>query len=135
VTTWDEFDKPTPAGDFPPSFKFDMMGASIAGTITEIRTFTATDGRRLPDLWIDTDEGPRSVICGPTDLLTQLLDKRPNVGDRIAIVYASQRKAGQFMQKIFDVSLKRADSSESKTEPAAAAQNATVKPKTAADLL
>jgi len=131
---WDEFHAPN-TGDFPDAFKFDTIGAAIAGTITNIRR-AEFDGKAIPELWITLDDGSeRSVLCGQANLITQLLDIRPNVGDRIAIKYDSQRKAKLGMAKLFSVALKRADGSESRTEPAAAAQNVTVAPKTAADLL
>jgi hypothetical protein len=123
---WDDFSMPN-SGDFPDAFKFDEIGAAIAGTIINIRR-AEFDGRGIPELWITTDDGDRSVLCGQANLMTQLLELRPNVGDRIAILYASTRKAKLGQAKIFDVSLKRADGTT--TEPAAAPAG-----KTAADLL
>ena len=104
---WDAFTPPG-SGDFPDPHKFDTMGSAIAGTIINIRR-AEFDGKAIPELWITTDDGDRSVLCGQANLMAQLLDLRPNVGDRIAIVYTSQRKAKLGMAKLFDVSLKRAD--------------------------
>ena len=124
---WGTFTAPG-SGDYPDrQFKFDTIGVSIAGTITNIRR-AEFDGRGVPELWLDTPDGETSVLCGQANLMTQLLDLRPNVGDRIAIVYTGQRKAKLGMAKLFDVSLKRADGSET-------IATASAPPKTAADLL
>ena len=123
---------PPGSGDYPDrQFKFDTIGVSIAGTITNIRR-AEFDGRGVPELWLDTPDGETSVLCGQANLMTQLLDLRPNVGDRIAIIYTGQRKAKLGMAKLFDVSLKRADGT---YEGAAAPPEPQAAPKTAADLL
>jgi hypothetical protein len=145
MTTTDPWSNFTPpgGGDYPDrQFKFDTIGVSIAGKITNIRRsefdkIVERDGQKVvtkqvvPELWLDTDDGETSVLCGQANLMTQLLDLRPNVGDRIAIVYTGQRKAKLGMAKLFDVSLKRSDgtveASEENTGPQAA--------KSAADLL
>jgi hypothetical protein len=124
---WDTFTAPG-GGDYPDrQFKFDTIGGSIAGTITNIRR-AEFDGRGVPELWLDTDDGETSVLCGQANLMTQLLDLRPSVGDRIAIVYTGQRKAKLGMAKIFEVALTR----DEVTGPGPVSQPAT---KSAADLL
>jgi hypothetical protein len=123
---WTDFHAPN-TGDFPEAFKFDTLGASIAGEIVNIRR-AEFDGKAIPELWINTEGGERSVLCGQANLITQLLEIRPMVGDRIAIAYTSQRKAKLGMAKLFDVAVKRAGDTTS--EPAAAPAA-----KSAADLL
>lgn len=105
MTTWDEFEPPIT--DFPPAFKWDRLGASIAGTITKIRT-AIFDDRKIPELWIETDDGEMSVLCGQANLFTQLLELKPQVGDRIAIKYVSTAKAKLGTAKIFEVAVKYA---------------------------
>jgi len=127
---WSTFTPPG-SGDYPDrQFKFDTIGVSIAGTITNIRR-AEFDGRGVPELWLDTPDGETSVLCGQANLMTQLLDLRPNVGDRIAIVYTGQRKAKLGMAKLFDVSLKRGHAVEGES----VLDDAKPAPKTAADLL
>jgi len=116
--TWDQFEAPG-SGEFPDAFKFDTIGASIAGDIVNVRK-AVFDDKAVPELWIATADGERSVLCGQANLLTQLIELKPMVGDRIAIVYASQRKAKLGMAKLFDVSLKRADGSTVDPAPAPA---------------
>lgn len=124
---WSDFHAPG-SGDYPDKqFKFDTVGVSIAGTITNVRR-AEFDGKAVPELWIMTDDGEMSVLCGQANLMTQLLEHRPLVGDRIAIVYTGQRKAKLGMAKLFDVVVKRADDMEPLNNPTVAA-------KTAADLL
>ena len=121
---WSGFNAPG-SGDFPDAFKFDTVGVSIAGEIINIRR-AEFDGKAIPELWIRTEDGERSVLCGQANLITQLLETRPMVGDRIAIAYTSQRKAKLGMAKIFDLAVKRAGDTTEAPPP---------QTKTAADLL
>jgi len=106
---WSGFNPPG-SGDFPEPHKFEQIGSSIAGEIINIRR-AEFDGKAIPELWLATADGDRSVLCGQANLMTQLLEIRPIIGDRIAIKYESQRKAKLGMAKIFSVAVKRADGS------------------------
>ena len=127
---WDAFE--APGGDYPDRrFKFDNVGDNIVGTITNIRKATFETGT-VPELWLDTADGETSVLCGQANLMAQLIDLRPGVGDRIAIVFTGTRKAKLGTAKIFDVRLVRADGTTA--EPTTEAETPT--PATsAADLL
>ena len=115
---WDDI--PAPLTDFPDKFSFAAIGDSIVGTITNVRKFTASDGKISPELWIETTDGERSIICGALNLMSQLLELRPMVGDRIAIVFTSEKAAKVGKSRFFDVSLKRADGSTVDPAPAPA---------------
>ena len=115
---WSGFNPPG-SGDFPEPHKFEQIGSSIAGEIINIRR-AEFDGKAIPELWLTTADGDRSVLCGQANLMTQLLEIRPIIGDRIAIKYESQRKAKLGMAKIFSVAVKRADGSTVDPAPAPA---------------
>lgn len=121
---WASFDAPD-TGDYPEVFKWEPVGASIVGKVTMIRS-TTFEGRVVPVMHILTEDGEeRSVFCGPTSLLTQLLDKKPQVGQRVAIKFAKTVKtSGGYTAKVFDLAV---EPSEDVTSDASA--------KTAADLL
>lgn len=109
---WDEFNSPTD-GEFPDSFKFDTVGKSIAGTISNLRvTDFGGTADKSPELWITKDDGEQlSVVATQTRLKQLLAQERPNVGDRIAIVYTGdgeRTKPGFNPPKQFDVVVKRA---------------------------
>jgi len=108
---WDSFTASNGGGDYPEPFRFSTIGASIAGTITNVRPFTY-EGKTSPDIWIETDDGERSVICSQFNLRNKLIELRPIVGDRIAIKYTGDEKMGQGKTaKKFDIAVKRADGS------------------------
>jgi hypothetical protein len=120
---WAEYETPRQAGDYPEPFKWEPVGVAIVGTITNIRK-TNFDGKDVPELYILTDDGERSVLCGQYSLLTQLLEKRPQIGDRIAIKYTAPKPlGGGKTAKVFEVAV----GDKSDAAPSA--------PKTAADLL
>jgi hypothetical protein len=125
---WETF--PTPnSGEYPDrQFKFDTVGVSIVGTITNIRKAEFEEGKPVPELWLATDEGETSVLCGQFNLMNQLLELRPMIGDRIAITFTGTAPAKKGTAKKFDVAVARAGEG----EPVVAAPSA---PKTAADLL
>jgi len=117
---WSEYSTPQ-NGDYPEVFKWEPVGAAIVGEITVIRK-TSFEGRDVPVMHITRDDGTeRSVFCGLTSLLSQLIEKKPMVGDRIAIQYVKPEKtSGGYTAKIFDVEVKRADGSTVDPAPAPA---------------
>jgi len=116
---WSGFNPPG-SGDFPEPHKFEQIGSSIAGEIINIRR-AEFDGKAIPELWLTTADGDRSVLCGQANLMTQLLEIRPIIGDRIAIQYVKPEKtSGGYTAKIFDVEVKRADGSTVDPAPAPA---------------
>lgn len=115
---WNQFKN----GDFPDRFKFDQPGQSVAGTITNIRVTDFGTGNvedRTPELWISTDAGEVSVLASQARLRVALATERPQIGDRIAIVYTGdgQAKPPKSAPKLFDVKVVRGNGD---TAPAAA---------------
>ena len=128
---WTEF-QGTSSADYPDRFKFEAVGDSISGTLTDIKVATMPDGTRIPALNIATDEGTVcSLLASQRGLQALLAEHRPCVGDRLAIVHTGlgDPKPGKSPAKLFDLKIKRADAT-----TAAAASMGLTKP-TAADLI
>jgi len=100
---WDQFDS-----DW---VKFDEVGDKVAGTIMAIRVGKDFKGAPCPELVIRTDNGDKTVTAGQAKLKPELARLKPQVGDRIAIVYSANgdAKPGQAPAKLFDVQVQRAD--------------------------
>ena len=112
-------------GDFPAQFKFQAVGDSIAGTITDVREHDFGDGNQ-PILELTTDDGDEfSVIASQRNLQVRLAEVRPASGDRIAIKFTGEgqpSKPGYNPPKLFEVAHKRGDAPEAPApEPAPAA--------------
>jgi hypothetical protein len=125
---WSDYQSPS---DFAEEFKFQTPGDAIAGTIVDIRAPDTRFGRK-PVMTIRRDDGiERTVWCSNANLQSQLADKRPQKGDRIAIVFRElgEPKAGQSPPKLYDVELRQGGSTQ------AAAPAAPASTPAAADLL
>lgn len=104
---WDEYKQPDNR------FKFETPGQSVAGTVTQIRVTDFGTGKpedRTPELWVTTDDGTElSVTASQLALRSKLAEHRPQVGDRIAIVYTGDgvAKPPKSAPKLFDVKVVR----------------------------
>lgn len=100
---WD--DPALASGDY---IKFETVGDKVAGTIQAIGLHTWDDGKVDPKLTIleDGETEPRVLTAGQARLKAELARLRPNVGDRIAIVFTSvEKRAGGKTLKHFDVNV------------------------------
>lgn len=120
---WDDFDSP---GDYPQPFKFRNKNDTVVGEVYYVRTtdFGGT-AEKVPEIWVRLDDGTEvGVAASQVNLRRLLCQHRPEVGDRIAIVYtgdATSAKAGQSPAKLFDVVVRRAGDTTAASPPAAAA--------------
>lgn len=105
MSVWDEPDM-RPDSNF---VKFETIGDKVVGDIDGITIHTFPDGKRAPKLFIRDDSGEvQTLTAGQFELKTKLAELRPDVGDRIAIVYtASEKLEGGKTLKRFDVTVKR----------------------------
>ena len=89
--------------------RFETIGDSITGEVLEITIKTWDDGSKCPSLLLCTDSGEqRTLTAGQRQLIAKLAEHRPEVGDRIAVVYTGISKlAGGKTAKSFDVTVKR----------------------------
>lgn len=139
---WDDFDSP---GDYPTPFKFRNRNDTVVGEVYYVRTtdFGGTS-EKVPEIWVRLDDGAEvGVAASQVNLRRLLCLHRPNVGDRIAIVYtgdATSAKAGQSPAKLFDVVVRRAGDTGNTTTavppaPAAPTAAAVAQPVTADSLI
>lgn len=100
---WDEFAQ---TGDW---VRFDQVGDGVVGVIKAIRQGTDFNQNPCPELILETDGGEeKTVTAGQVLLKSALAEKRPNVGDKIRIVYSGigDAKPGKAPAKQFTVDVK-----------------------------
>jgi hypothetical protein len=97
---WDAFSN---SGEY---VTFTDIGDTVSGVITSIRTHTFDDGKVVPQLELDTADGPKTLTAGQIRLKMELVEKRPQVGERITVTMTGieKRPGGKTMKK-FDVIL------------------------------
>lgn len=85
--------------------KFDTVGDEASGVITALRTHTFDDGKVVPQILIDTDDGEeRTITAGQVRLKAALVEQRPEVGDHIKVTFTqNEKRAGGKTLKHFDV--------------------------------
>ena len=89
------------SGDF---IKFDQVGDTVTGTITGIRKHMFEDGKVVPQIELDTPDGPKTVTAGQVRLKAALAEKRPGVGDQLTITLSEiEKRAGGKTLKHFTV--------------------------------
>jgi hypothetical protein len=103
---------------------FENIGDNVAGVVEAVRLGTDFNGAACPELIVRTADGAeRTVTAGQKVLQSELSDKEPEVGDRIAIVYSGQgpAKPGRAPAKLFDVVVKKGNAPEERaqTQPTA----------------
>jgi hypothetical protein len=126
---WDSFAN----GDF---IKFNSVGDTIAGEVLAVGLGTDFGGAACPKLTIRTAEGDDKIVnAGQKVLQSRLAEVRPQVGEKVAIVYSADgtAKPGQTAAKLFTVQVRGADGSlrqapEAEVTTDAAAPTAAVPP-------
>lgn len=89
------------SGDF---IKFEQVGDTITGTITAVRKHMFDDGKVVPQIELDTADGPKTVTAGQVRLKAALAEKRPGVGDLLTITLSEiEKRAGGKTLKHFTV--------------------------------
>jgi len=83
---WSEFSQ---SGDF---VKFDNVGDTVAGTITAVRRHMFEDGKVVPQIELDTADGPKTLTAGQVRLKALFAEKRPNVGDYVTVTMTDIEK-------------------------------------------
>jgi len=118
---WDDEDVQPTGGDF---VKFENVGDSVVGTITAIRKQRFTDDNAAdgysyaPQLDLQLADGREATLtAGQWHLKKQLIDQRPDVGDRIKVVHTGK----QGRSKLFTLEIQRGEAVA--TKPVKAAPN------------
>lgn len=91
------------SGDF---IKFNDVGDSVTGTITAVRKHMFEDGKVVPQIELDTADGPKTLTAGQVRLKAALAEKRPGVGDLLTVTLTGiEKRAGGKTLKEFDVTV------------------------------
>lgn len=99
---WDDI--PNTSGPF---VKWENPGDSIIGTVTGIGTGTDMNGNTVPEITLTTDDGDDAILsASQAQLKAKLFDLRPQVGDRLSVVFTSLEKRALGSLKCFDVAVK-----------------------------
>jgi len=102
-SVWDEF----PASDY---IQFENPGDTVTGTITSIGVHTWADGKKSPQIGLDTPDGDKTLTAGQVQLAAKLRELRPNVGDTLTVTYTrSEKRDGGKTLKHFDVKVAGGD--------------------------
>ena len=89
------------SGDF---IKFDQVGDTVSGTITGVRKHMFEDGKVVPQIELDTADGPKTLTAGQVRLKAALAEKRPGVGDLLTVTLTGiEKRAGGKTLKEFSV--------------------------------
>jgi hypothetical protein len=89
------------SGDF---IRFDNVGDTVSGTITGVRKHMFEDGKVVPQIELDTADGPKTLTAGQVRLKAALAEKRPGVGDLLTVTLTSiEKRAGGKTLKEFSV--------------------------------
>ena len=97
--------------------KFDAIGDTVTGNITGVFAHRFDDGKVVPKIMLETDDGEIALTAGQVRLKAALAEQRPEVGDNLTVTLTEiEKRAGGKTLKHFDVVVVRG-----KGAPAAAA--------------
>ena len=82
-------------------WKPEEEGDTILGTLETVEHPRTKDGRYLPVLILETDDGPTRVAVLHSVLKNELLDRKVQTGDRIAIRYVGKKTASRRSEDIY----------------------------------
>lgn len=91
------------SGDY---IRFETVGDTVTGTITAIRRHMFDDGKVVPQIELDTPDGPKTLTAGQIRLKAELAEKRPGVGDLLTVTLSNiEKRAGGKTLKHFTVTV------------------------------
>ena len=100
TSIWDDPEVIT-TGDY---IRFENIGDTVTGAIAAVKKHTFDDGKVVPQIILDTDDGEKIVTAGQVRLKAALAEKRPGVGDQLTITLSDvEKRAGGKTLKHFDV--------------------------------
>jgi hypothetical protein len=85
---------------------FNEIGDSVSGVVTGVYAHRFDDGKVVPKIMLDTDNGEIALTAGQVRLKAALSEKRPEVGDTLTVKLTDieKRAAGKTL-KHFDVTV------------------------------
>jgi hypothetical protein len=91
------------SGDF---VSFEQVGDTVTGTILGMRRHVFDDGKIVPQIELDTANGPKTLTAGQIRLKAELAEKRPGVGDLLTVTLTEiEKRAGGKTLKHFKVTV------------------------------
>lgn len=106
MSVWDDAEV---QGEETSYVKFEREGQNVTGTLKSLSKYRFDDGKVAAQLVIETANGDlKTVTAGQTRLKRELMEQRPEVGDRVSITYVkSERLSGGRTLKHFEVKVQR----------------------------
>jgi hypothetical protein len=99
--------------------KFEAIGDTVSGNIIGVFAHRFDDGKVVPKIMLETDDGEIALTAGQVRLKAALAEQRPEVGDNLTVTLTEiEKRAGGKTLKHFDVVVVRG-----KGAPAVAAPN------------
>lgn len=85
---------------------FNEVGDSVSGTVTGVFAHRFDDGKVVPKIMLETDDGEIALTAGQVRLKAALSEKRPEVGDTLSVKLTEiEKRAGGKTLKHFDVAV------------------------------
>lgn len=76
--------------------QWNSIGDKVAGQLMKVGKQTFNDGDTKPVLYLQGADGKEvTVTASPADMLRQLVEKSPDIGDHIEIVYSGNQNVGK----------------------------------------
>lgn len=76
--------------------QWNSIGDKVAGQLMKVGKQTFNDGDTKPVLYLQDAEGKEvQVTASPADMLRQLVEKSPDIGDHIEIVFSGTQNVGK----------------------------------------
>ena len=84
--------------------KFEAIGDKVSGNITGVFAHRFDDGKVVPKIMLETDDGEIALTAGQVRLKAALAEQRPEVGDNLTVTLTEiEKRAGGKTLKHFDV--------------------------------
>ena len=84
--------------------KFENIGDTVSGCVLSVIAHRFDDGKVVPKIILETDDGEIALTAGQVRLKAALADQRPEPGDTITVTLTDiEKRAGGKTLKHFDV--------------------------------
>ena len=98
--------------------KFEAIGDRVSGNITGVFAHRFDDGKVVPKIMLETDDGEIALTAGQVRLKAALAEQRPEVGDNLTVTLTEiEKRAGGKTLKHFDVVVVRGKGAPAEAPP------------------
>lgn len=85
---------------------FNEIGDSVSGVVTGVFAHRFDDGKVVPKIMLETNDGEIALTAGQVRLKAALAEQRPEVGDTLTVKLTDiEKRAGGKTLKHFDVAV------------------------------